>query len=71
VRLFQLAYACRLYGEFTDFDATYERFLSVTHPSFDVLNASHRKALFKWLNAWGCRQFAVDYHGLASENLKS
>ena len=37
---------------------------------FDVRLPAHREALFRWLNSWGCRQFAKAHHaGIASESL--
>jgi hypothetical protein len=69
MRLFELAYACRVYGEFTDFDADYRSFLDKTKPVLDILNPEHREYLLHWLNAWGCRQFALEFHDLASEHL--
>jgi len=71
MRLFELAYTCRLYAEFTDFDATYGRFLADTTPAFDILDLRHRKALLVWLNSWGCRQFALNFHDKASEHLRN
>ena len=70
MNLYELAYACYLYGHFTNFDISYDRFLRATAPSFDMQSGAHRKALLKWLNSWGCRQFAKDFHAQASENLK-
>lgn len=71
MKLFELAYACRLYGEFSDFDETYRRFLRDTKPNFDILDHLHRKALLVWLNSWGCRQFALNFHDKASEHLRN
>ena len=71
MRLFELAYACRVYGEFTDFDADYRSFLDKTKPALDILNPEHREYLLHWLNSWGCRQFAVEFHDLASEHLRT
>jgi hypothetical protein len=71
MKLFELSYACRLYGEFTDFDSTYGRFLTNTTPTFDILDHRHRKALLVWLNSWGCRQFALNFHDKASEHLRN
>ena len=71
MRLYELAYTCRLYAEFTNFDATYSQFLDSTKPAFDILNHLHRKGLLVWLNKWGCRQFALDFHDQASKNLKT
>jgi hypothetical protein len=69
MRLFELAVACYCYGVQTGFDKGYREFLSETQPRCDVTNEDHRKSLLKWLNAWGCRQFARQYHAEASRLL--
>jgi hypothetical protein len=65
--LYELAFACRIYA--ATFDEALERFRSAVAPLLDLENAAHRAALLKWLNDWGCRQFAKRYHGRASEEL--
>lgn len=70
MKLFELAYTCRLYGVFSNYDDTYRRFRDTT-PAFDIFNHLHRKALLKWLNSWGCRQFALNFHDKASEHLRN
>jgi len=69
MKLHELAYACPLYAAFTDFDKSIIEFRRVASPALDLGNAAHRKALLKWLNSWGCRQFAKDYHPMASRAL--
>jgi hypothetical protein len=69
MNLFELGYACFLYGQFTDYDQSYLEFLNITNGSPDLNNPEHRKALLVWLNRWGCRQFALDYHDLASQEI--
>jgi hypothetical protein len=54
----------------TDYDSSYLHFLEKTKPQLDLNSEQHRVTLLKWLNDWGCRQFAVDYHGLASEEIR-
>jgi len=71
MRLFELAYACRLYRDFTNFDTDYNRFRDKTRHAFDISDHRHRKALLVWLNSWGCRQFALKFHDLASERLRN
>jgi hypothetical protein len=66
MRFRELAYTCPLYAAFTDFDKSIIEFRSVASPALDLGNAAHRKALLKWLNSWGCRQFAKDHHPMAS-----
>jgi hypothetical protein len=37
----------------------------------DLMDDGHRRALLKFLNAWGCRNLALDWHWLALEQLES
>jgi len=70
VRLFELAYGCRLYGCLTGFDDTLNQLRHRTAPALDPRRAEHRAALFEWLNSWGCRQFAKEHHATtASDSL--
>ena len=71
IRLSQLAFACRVFGALTNYDSSYADFLCATNGSPDLRLAAHRKALLKWLNEWGCRQFAVAYHKDASKEILS
>jgi len=70
VRLHELAYACRLYAAFTDFDRSITEFRNVVGPALDLGTEIHRHALLRWLNSWGCRQFEKKDHPLASDELK-
>ncbi len=69
MRLYELAYACRLYAALGDFDSSFIEFREAVKPALDLRNHAHRKALLVWLNSWGCRQFAKDYHSMASKAL--
>ena len=69
MKLYELAYACRLYASFTDFDISLKEFYRITNPALDLSNQVHGKALLVWLNSWGCRQFAKDYHSVAIKEL--
>lgn len=71
MRLYELAYACRLYASSADFDSALEEFRRATSPAMDLGNSAHRKALLVWLNRWGCRQFAIEYHPMASRELRA
>jgi len=71
LRLSELAFACRVFGALTDYGDSYRRFLCATKGSPDLRLAAHRKALLRWLNAWGCRQFAVAHHKDASKEILS
>jgi hypothetical protein len=35
----------------------------------NVDNPNHRKAIIEWLNDWGCRQFAIEHHELAKQEM--
>ncbi|HUV95376.1 MAG TPA: hypothetical protein VMX14_11200, partial [Anaerolineae bacterium] len=70
IRLSELAFACYVYEALTRYGDSYRRFLCATKGSPDLRLAAHRKALLKWLNAWGCR-FAVAYHKDASKEILS
>jgi hypothetical protein len=70
MNLAELAFACYVYGRINDFDGSYLRFLRNTSPQLDLSQEQHRKALLKWLNDWGCRQFAKNDHDLASEEIR-
>jgi hypothetical protein len=62
MKLFELAYCCRLYGHFSGFDVSLNRFRERTAPALDPDLKEHRAFLFEWLNSWGCRQFAKGHH---------
>ena len=69
MRLYELPYVCRIYDGLTQPDTAYSAFLEETAGDPDFSNRSHMRVLLKWLNSWGCRQFAIDYHELASESI--
>ncbi|MEP6661964.1 MAG: hypothetical protein ABJD24_18795, partial [Acidimicrobiales bacterium] len=65
MRLVELAYCCRLFGEFTRNDTSGDELKHATGNAINLHDAVHTKALLRLLNQWGCRQFAVEYHGEA------
>jgi hypothetical protein len=70
MKLGKLAFACHVFGLMSDYDSSYKQFLDSTRPTIDLMSNVHLIALLKWLNAWGCRQFAVEYHELAAKKIK-
>lgn len=66
--LFALAHACWLYARLTD-DAIDVLRGKVGGDIPDIGRADQRRAVIEFLNAWGCRQFATDYHALASQEM--
>lgn len=71
MELSELAFACLLYARFTNYDDSYISFLQSTSHHPDLVDPEHRRALLIWLNQWGCRQFASEYHDLASSEILS
>jgi len=64
----ELAFGCYIYGATTG-DVGYLRFLRDTAPTLDLTKYDHRKSLLKFLNNWGCRQFAKAYHVHAAKQI--
>jgi hypothetical protein len=63
MNLCQLKWACKRYGELgARYDATLRDFRKCVAPSLDPELPRHRACLFKWLNSWQCRQFALAHH---------
>ena len=69
MRLHELAYIRRIYDGLTQPDTAHLAFLETTAGDLDLGDPSHMSVLLKWLNSWGCRQFAIDYHHLAAESI--
>jgi len=70
MKLAELAFGCYIYSHMSDYDSSYVRFLESTKPQLDLQLEHHRMSLLKWLNNWGCRQFAREHHMLASEEIR-
>lgn len=66
MNLNELASACQLYNDKTNFDASYITFLNSINNNLNLNNHEHRKELLVWLNKWACRQFALNYHETSS-----
>lgn len=66
-----LAYACRTYGQTTSYDSSYRQLLDKTGGHVDLTDSAHRDAVLVWLNQWGCRQFKVADHPLASSEMQA
>jgi hypothetical protein len=70
MKLYELAYCCRLYGQLTGYDRHLSQLHQRVGSGLDPSNPAHRTALFQWLNGWGCRQFARQHHATtASDSL--
>lgn len=64
----ELAVAVYLYECYTA-DEGYRKFRDATNGKCNLAERTCREALIKWLNNWGCRQFALKHHDLASREL--
>jgi hypothetical protein len=51
MRLFELAYSCRLYGHFPGFDRSQTRFRERVARDLEPWLEEHRAWLFEWLNS--------------------
>jgi len=69
IQPFDLACACYLYESMTRYAGSLDRFHSKFGTALDVGREDHRRALLKFLNDWGCRNLAKEWHGLASAEL--
>ena len=70
MKLWQLAFACKVGPAFgVEFDRSLKTLEKEIGTALDIKLQSHRDSLFKWLNAWGCRQFAKSAHGDAGTEL--
>jgi hypothetical protein len=67
--LSELAFTCYCYGCRSENDRAYLAFIQATNGEPNVANANHRQAIVEWLNDWGCRQFAIEHHELAKQEL--
>lgn len=69
ISLGSLAYACNVYDAMTDFGSSFREFQRRVHGKPDLDDPDHRRALLKWLNAWGCRHLALACHDNVSNEL--
>lgn len=69
MKLYELAFACHIYNQMTNYDQSYLDLIRAAGGKVNLDLPGHRIALLEWLNKWGCRQFAKEYHDLASEQI--
>lgn len=69
MNLYKLAFTCYIYNSFTDFNNSYKAFQKDIDYRLELYQLEHRKSLIGWLNKWGCRQFACNYHGTACDEI--
>jgi hypothetical protein len=72
MRLYEAAIACRAYTAFGgEFDDSTRTFTAATGGMLNLDSEACAMALMKWLNEWGCRQFAREYHSRALEEIRA
>ena len=70
MRLFDLAYCCRLYAEGTGYDLALARFLQGTNGAVDLHSPEHRDLTLQWLRDWGCRGLRREDNAASSRTLR-
>jgi hypothetical protein len=69
--LYEAAIACRAYTAFGgEFDDSFREFVRRTGRTVDLESEESGSALMKWLNEWGCRQFAKEFHSQALTRIR-
>jgi hypothetical protein len=71
MRLFELAYCCRIYAEGTGYDRALARFLAGTGGAVDLEIPEHRALTLQWLRDWGCRSLRTEDDQRSSSALKA
>jgi hypothetical protein len=69
MKVFELSFGCYVYSKMTDYDKSYLEFQQVVSNPPDLSLEIERQSLLTWLNQWGCRQFAKEYHPKASSEI--
>ena len=68
--LSDLAFAAHTFDGLTRYNEAYATLGRAVGKDLDLNRCDHRKELIVWLNRWGCRQFALDHHLVASESIR-
>lgn len=70
VRVFELAFACRVYGGLTRFDDALADLREVTGATVDPADADERRELLSFLRRWGCQHVAERDQAIAAASLE-
>jgi hypothetical protein len=71
MKLRDLSFACYVYARMSNYDSSYNRLIRETSHEIDLSLPNHQTSLLKWLNDWGCRQFSIDHHSLAANEIST
>ncbi len=69
MKLYDLAYACRLYAEISAEDDTRTTLEDTIGSNWDLSDPAQRRESLIWLRTWGCRQFKKSEVHVASGSL--
>ncbi len=69
LRLHEIAVTSYLFDKVFNFNTSLKEFFREVGGCVDLGQHAHRKYLLKWLNNWGCRQFALRQHEGASRRI--
>src|SRR5690348_4400677 len=71
MRLVELAYCCRIFGETTGYDQALARFVGGTGGAVNLEDPRHRALTLQWLREWGCRSLRTEDDKRSSRALKA
>jgi len=72
MHLYEAAISCRVYAAFGgEFDDSLREFVVKTGGTLNLESDESGAALMKWLNEWGCRQFAKECHQDALNQIRA
>jgi len=69
VTLAHVAMACLMFDSLTRYNESLSELYRTAHGRLDLSLSTHREALLKWLNEWGCRHLSKEQHRVASESI--
>jgi hypothetical protein len=69
MKVIEVAFSGYVYSKMTDYDRSYLEFRTNVSRPLNLSEPAERLQTIKWLNKWGCRQFAIGYHDHASEQI--
>ena len=69
VPLAHLALACLMFDSVTGYNKSLDELFKTTEGRLTLSKSTHRDALLKWLNEWGCRHLSRDQHHVASASI--
>jgi hypothetical protein len=69
MKVIDVAFSGYVYSQMTGYDKSYLDFATSVSNPLDLLSRREAMATIKWLNKWGCRQFAIAYRERAADQI--